>query len=111
MRRGSAFQFPLTLLLLPVLMLLAQQGAWLHQLSHAAYSAHVRQVQAIGSAHFLDNEQCPTCQSFSEVSFTASPELPELAFLASSFLRSAEQPFIVLGVDRPTPRSRGPPSV
>ena len=110
MRRGSALQFRLTLLL-PLLMLLAQQGAWLHQLSHVAYSAHVRQVQASGSDHFLGNDQCPTCQSFSLVSFTASPELPELAFLASSFLRSPEQQFIVLGIDRPTPRSRGPPSV
>ena len=110
MRRGSAFLFRLTLLL-PLLMLLAQQGAWLHQLSHAAYSAQVRQVQAIGTDHVLDNDQCPTCQSFSQVSFTASPELPQLAFLAPFFLRSAEPQFIVLGVDRPTPRSRGPPSV
>ncbi len=110
MRRGTDFQFRLTLLL-PLLMLLAQQGAWLHQLSHASYSAQVRQVQAIGSNHFLDNDQCPTCQSFSQVSFTASPELPKLAFVAPSFLRSAEPQFIVLSDDRPTPRSRGPPSV
>ena len=110
MRRGSAIQFRL-MLLLPLLMLMAQQGAWLHQLSHAAYSAGPGQVLANGSDHLLDNDQCPTCQSFSQVSFTASPELPSLAFLAPSYLRSAEPPFIVLGVDRPTARSRGPPSV
>jgi len=109
MRDGANTRFRL-ILLLPLLMLLAQQGAWLHQLSHATYSAQ-HQVLAQQAGSGLDNDRCPACHSFSQVFFAASAQPPQLAFLAPPILRGPEWRFTVVAVDAPVPRSRGPPSV
>jgi hypothetical protein len=110
MRSGTPCRLRL-ILLLPLLMLWAQQGAWLHQLGHVSYSAQPHQALAKGSDHDFDNDRCPTCQAFSQVSFSATSELPQVAFIAPSLLKSPKPHFIILAIERPTPRSRGPPSV
>ena len=99
------------ILLLPLLMLLAQQGAWLHQLGHAAYSAGAHaQVLAQQPSEADEGGPCPTCQSFGQISFSASANAPQLAFLAPGYLPGTEPRIAVIAATQPTPRSRGPPS-
>ncbi len=108
---GATRTIRLKLLLLPLMMmlLLAQQGAWLHQLSHAAYTART-QVLAQQSSDADSGSPCPTCQAFGQVSFSASPTLPSATFLTPGYLPGDEPRFSIISAAQPVPRSRGPPS-
>ena len=97
------------ILLLPLLMLLAQQGAWLHQLGHAACSAH-EQAMAQQADDRANGARCPTCQSFSQVSFAASATAVHSAFLPPAYLPGSEPRFAFVPVTQPRPRNRGPPA-
>ena len=98
------------ILLLPLLMLLAQQGAWLHQLDHAAYSTQ-HQVLAQQASDADNGSSCPTCQAFGQISFTAAATLSAAAFLTPGYLPGPEPRVVILATTQPVPRSRGPPSI
>ncbi|HEY2590535.1 MAG TPA: hypothetical protein VGI35_03000 [Steroidobacteraceae bacterium] len=91
------------------LLLVAQQGATLHELSHlrADSRALAVQVQAIAAAP--DTSRCLTCEAFAQI---AHPAVGFAHFTAAppAAVPAAPDPlFSVIGASAPTPRSRGPP--
>jgi len=94
------FSFALALLLV-----FAQQGALLHELSH---------VYRTGTAH-LQNEQtfdgklCEACLGFSQVATPASGTLFVLPSIATVRHVSLDPEFSIIAAAAPARRSRGPP--
>lgn len=95
-------------LLLPLFLLLSQQGALLHELSHYsdAESSSQRQKQ------HPNGDACDDCLSFAHILGAVKPDvqaprlLPDLAHhLAATVLAQATQ------AAAPVPRSRGPPAL
>jgi hypothetical protein len=101
-------------LLLPVLLVLAQQGAVLHELSHYWAGSPDIGFQATGPGQ--DQKQNPTtpcekCLVFAHFAGAISQDVvplaqPLLAFDFTQRVAAAQR-----GADVPTARSRGPPSV
>jgi hypothetical protein len=100
--------------LMPLVLLLSQQGALLHELSHwhvpstsAAASASAR-TQA--QASDVDSDFCLTCLSFAQVGGLAKFELPVAPKLESLAYHFATEPVRhVAELALPAARSRGPP--
>lgn len=93
----------------PLLLLLAEQGAWLHELSHTYYSGRALQAQVSRNDGLVDNSQCLTCQAFAQVASPVSSSASSPTILPATFLRSPDPAYHIVGADAPTPRSRGPP--
>ena len=93
-------------LMLPLLLLLAQQGAVLHELGHCA-AAHAHQDKKQQPAR---DEVCDLCLVFSHVDATAasiSAVVPLLAHLCHEL--APVLPVAAGGLELPAQRSRGPP--
>lgn len=93
--------------LLPFLMLLAQQGAYLHELSHyrpATEQDSKRKEQ-------LADKVCETCLAYSHLGAVARPAdfAPPLLALAHS--RPTAIPWSARPGTAPNARSRGPPAL
>lgn len=105
MRRfGSALILPLLTLLL-----LAQQGAALHELSHLHYGGRQLGAQLRAESGLLDSAHCPTCQSFAQVAHPAAGSAMSFVAPAHVSVRSAAPFYSILTASAPTPRNRGPP--
>jgi hypothetical protein len=96
----------LTLLLL---MMVAQQGAVVHELSHVTGANHVDlRMQSGGTA----DETCALCPAFAQVvtpAFSHSFHIPLLVRLA---LEPVSEPrYAAIDAAVPRPRSRGPPTL
>jgi hypothetical protein len=97
--------------LLPILLLLAQQGAVLHELGH--FVADVEQVQLRGkqqSPQQVPGAPCEKCVVFAHLSGAVAPSIPaifipQLAFALFGHVVEAQR-----STDSPPARSRGPPS-
>jgi len=92
-------------LVLPLLLLLAQQGAVLHELSH--YTAGEQ-----GTTHKQSprGEACDLCLAFAQVDAAAAPHDAVLPLLADlSFEQAAAPRQAARAADLPSPRNRGPP--
>lgn len=100
----------LTLPLL-ALLLLAQQGATLHELTHLYYSGQARDAQLRAGDHLLDDAHCLTCQSFAQVSHPASGSAIVFVAPPAALPQSPAPLYSVIGASAPTPRSRGPPHI
>ncbi len=96
-------------LVLPFLLLLAEQGAWLHELSHTYYSGRALHARVSQDDGLVDNSLCLTCQAFAQVANPVSGAPPPLDVPRATFLRSPDPAYHILGAEAPTPRSRGPP--
>jgi hypothetical protein len=102
---------PFLSLLLPVLLLLAQQGAVLHELGH--FAADVEQAQARGKQpdpQRLPGAPCEKCVVFAHFAGAVAPAIPaifipQLAFALFGHVVAAQR-----SSDSPSARSRGPPS-
>jgi hypothetical protein len=91
-----------------LLLITAQQGAVVHEISHLS-AAHGVDLRA-GSNGAADST-CALCPAFAQVvtpAFSHSFALPALARAALE--RSVELPTSAADASIPTPRSRGPPS-
>ncbi|MGB6307115.1 MAG: hypothetical protein WBF89_04915 [Steroidobacteraceae bacterium] len=91
-----------------LLLLTAQQGAVVHELSHLSGTDRV-QVRDAGAAA---ETPCALCPAFAQVvtpAFSHSLQIPRLVAAESQFV--AEPQFIVVDASVPRPRSRGPPSL
>jgi hypothetical protein len=86
-------------LLLPLLLILSQQGAWLHELSHAVYAANPHQVIVQQGQNSPENGICPSCQSFGQLG--AAPLL--------QYCPQSEPQYLSPSRQLPAPRNRGPP--
>lgn len=96
-------------LLLPVLLVLSQHGAWLHELSHATYAASAHQVTVQLAEASFESGICPSCQSFGQL---GSALIGALAAAYSPLSHSCPQTppqYAQPAPDLPAARSRGPP--
>jgi hypothetical protein len=104
--------------LLPVLLLLAQQGAVLHEFSHlygnpapAGFQSAFEQTGNGGEQKQLPASACEKCLVYAHLAGAVSPHVPVvspslLAFDFSQQLAAAQR-----GIDIPTARNRGPPVI
>jgi hypothetical protein len=98
-------------LALPLLVLFAQQGALLHELSHVYYSGQILGSQLHQDEQLPDNTLCPTCQAFAQIAHPAVGHAAVLALPPATYLPTPEPSFRNANADAPNPRSRGPPQV
>jgi hypothetical protein len=96
-------------LLLSICLLLAQQGAVLHELHHLATG----QTQAASDDdHLAAADGCSACHAFAQLGVGAAPDggavrpISALAFADLAWRGTA-----VAAPDRPPARSRGPPTL
>ncbi len=93
------------------MLLLAQQGALLHELSHAYYTAQALGPQASPGGQLSDSAQCVTCQTFAQLAHAASGSAPTPAVPWASALCIAPPLATAPGTRAFAPRSRGPPPI
>jgi hypothetical protein len=94
--------------LLSLFLLLAQQGAVLHELGHLSHGAAAgASLQAVGDV--LDSGSCPTCHAFSQVANQVGAHVPGLSLSPAAIACAPEPGSAIVAVDPPPPRSRGPP--
>ncbi len=98
-------------LLLPLLLALAQQGAWLHELSHAAYAAAPHRVSVQQAANTLEHGICPSCQSFGQLAGALASSLTAPPAALARFCPCSEAQYSQPRAQPPAPRNRGPPSL
>jgi hypothetical protein len=97
---------------LSLLLLLAQHGAVLHELSHFSHGTSTTLGATLDHSDQLpDNGTCPTCQAFSQVANPATASAVALALCPAAFIPAPDPFYAILGAEIPTPRSRGPPQV
>ncbi len=96
-------------LLLPLLLVLSQQGAWLHQLSHAAYAANPHQATLQQAQNSLENGVCPSCQSFGQLGCALSGSIAAIAAPLLAHCPHSELQYSSPSAQLPAPRNRGPP--
>ena len=96
---------------LSLLLLLAQHGAVLHELSHLSHGTSTHGGMLDQRDQLPDNGSCPTCQAFSQVANPATASTLVLALCATAFIPAPEPSYAIVGAEIPTPRSRGPPQV
>jgi hypothetical protein len=96
--------------LLPLLLLLSQQGALLHELSHLAAGSGPAKAEARAEAVGVDTDLCLDCLAFGQIAGLAQFDLPVMA--SPDGLRHqliAESSRSVAEAGAPAPRTRGPP--
>ena len=91
---------------LALLLVFAQQGALLHELSHI-YRTGAPALQH--EENVLDAKLCATCLAFSQVANPASSTLGVLPMVAIAQHRAARPRISIIAADAPAPKSRGPP--
>jgi hypothetical protein len=96
-------------LLLPLLLVIAQQGAWLHALSHVTYAANAHQVTVEQAQSSFENGVCPSCQSFGQLGTALSSSLAAQPAPAPLLCPRATARYSQPAAPVPAPRNRGPP--
>jgi hypothetical protein len=97
------------LLLLPLLLLLSQHGAWLHELSHAAYAANPHQVRFQQAEGSIENGLCPSCQSFGQLGSALSSAVAAVPAPITHLCPLTQPQYASPAAQLPAPRNRGPP--
>ena len=103
--RRSGFSWIVSLLLL-----LAQHGALLHELSHLDH-AHTAGTTLHESAQRLESGLCLTCEAFSQVTNPATTAALHLPLAPAGLIPGPDPLYSIVAATAPTPRSRGPPRV
>jgi hypothetical protein len=98
-------------LLLPLLLVLAQQGAWLHALGHAAYAANPHRVTLEQAQDSFENGVCPSCQSFGQLGTALSSSLASLPAPTIPLCPQTAPRYSQPAAQLPAPRNRGPPQL
>jgi hypothetical protein len=96
-------------LLLPLLLVLSQHGAWLHALSHASYAANPHRVTVEQAQSSFENGVCPSCQSFGQLAGALWSSPAALAAPATPLCPQTAPRYSQPAAQLPTPRNRGPP--
>jgi hypothetical protein len=93
-------------LLLPLLLLFAQQSALLHELSHYA----APETQGHSKKQSSRGEACELCLAFAQLDSAAKPDLAVAALLADlSFALAPAVAVYAAAAELPSERNRGPP--
>jgi hypothetical protein len=90
--------------LLPLLMLFAQHGAFVHELEHLKSP-----VQQTHEKKQAADKVCESCLAFSHLSNFGAPPLFAPPLLSLRFELEASEAVASIASDTPTARSRGPP--
>ena len=91
-------------LVLPLLMLLSQQGAVWHEIGHLSNApSPFEQKRQPG------DKLCETCLAFAHLTAAAKPEVPSLSLPAFRHALPSADPVPFVAADAPSQRSRGPP--
>jgi hypothetical protein len=102
---------PFLSLLLPLLLLLAQQGAVLHELGHAL--AGIEYAQTRGKQQDpqpLPTAPCERCLVFAHLAGAVAPSIPAIFIPQLTFALFGHVVEAQRSTDSPFARSRGPPS-
>lgn len=92
-------------LLLPVFLLLSQQGELRHEIGHLAQPPATSKKQAPAG-----NDRCDVCLAYSHLAGAAKSEIPAPSLLSHlAFHYPPEHAFSSVRPAPATPRSRGPP--
>jgi hypothetical protein len=94
-----------------LLVLLAQQGALLHELGHLTEAAHASGLALQPAAPLLEGGVCPTCEAFSQVANPAAAHAVHPALCLPALALTPAPGYAIVLAEAPTPRSRGPPQV
>jgi hypothetical protein len=93
-------------LALALLLVFAQQGALLHELSHV-YRTGAPELTS--GAAYLDGKLCETCLAFAQAANPASGTLLVPRIVAAVRHVSPDPEYSIIAAGAPAPRSRGPP--
>ncbi len=96
-------------LLLPLLLVLSQQGALLHELRHAYYAAHASRPVLHDARELADASLCVTCHAFNQVTHAADGSVPLPTLPVTGLVRAADPGYVLFREAALAPRSRGPP--
>ena len=91
---------------LAILLVFAQQGAVLHELSHV-YRTGATELK--NDATLLDGKVCETCLAFAQAANPASGTLLVPRIVAAVRHVSPDPEYSIIAAGAPAPRSRGPP--
>jgi hypothetical protein len=103
---------PFLSLLLPILLLLAQQGAVLHELGH--FAADVEQAQSRGKQpgpQQPPGAPCEKCVVFAHLLGAVAPSIPAIVVPQLTFVLFGRVVEAQRSADSPSARNRGPPVV
>lgn len=93
-----------------LMLLLVQQGAVLHELSHVGQLAAHSDVR-VESGSFSSTKICELCIAYAQLTYPAAHALPVSLVIPAMSELSPEPDYHVVATEVPTPRSRGPPSL
>jgi hypothetical protein len=91
---------------LALLLVFAQQGAVLHELSHV-YRTGAPELK--NEATLIDGKLCETCLAFAQATSPASGTMFVPPVVAAVRHVSPEPEYSIIAAGAPAPRSRGPP--
>jgi len=94
-----------------LLLLLAQHGALLHELSHFSHGAQSSGATLQQDGQSLESGLCLTCQAFSQVTNPAAAAALHVPLAPAALIATPDPRFAIVAANAPTPRSRGPPHV
>ena len=93
-------------LLMPLLMLLSQQGMVWHEIGHLSTTpASSSQKQQPAS-----DKLCDVCYAFAHLGAGSVPEMPKLALASLEHVHALTDVVSAIAAELPAQRSRGPPS-
>jgi hypothetical protein len=93
-------------LALALLLVFAQQGAVLHELSHVYRTGA---VELKDNANVVDVSKCALCLAFAQVANPASASAVVLPLAPAIPHPVTEPEYSIIAAAAPSPRSRGPP--
>lgn len=93
--------------ILPLLMLLAQQGAVVHELGHL----NPRSAPTSHDEPLAHDALCLSCLAYAGIGSAAKPDVFRAPLLSFSHPTAAAIAVAVLAAEALAPRSRGPPTV
>ena len=97
-----------SVLALALLLVFAQQGAMLHELSHV-YRTGAPALE--NDATLLDGKLCETCLAFAQAANPATGTMLMAPIVAVIRHVSPEPQYSIIAATAPAPRSRGPPTL
>ena len=98
-------------LLLPLFMLLSQQGAVWHEIGHLSNApSPYEQKEKEKQQQQPGDRLCEQCLAFAHLSAAAKPEVPSISLPAFHHALPSADAVPFVAADAPTQRSRGPPS-
>lgn len=107
-------------LLLPLFMLLSQQGAVWHGIGHLTGArGHAPATASVQAGHddvahadpddLSADQLCEVCLAFDDLAASARAEAPVLALVEAVHVQAAAAERVARSMPAPPPRSRGPP--